>query len=327
MIASIQKVMKVEPIKDADKIEKLNILGWEVVSGKGEFKEGNLCIYIEIDSIVPDKPEFEFLKKVNFRIKTIRLRGQISQGIALPMKFLPDGMYKIGDDVSDIIGVKHYEKPIPLSMSGITRGHMPFGIPISDETRVQSIPDIINEITGQKVYITTKYDGTSGTFAMKDMDYHVCSRHNSFFKNDSNVYWIVSEKNQIGQKLKQLNLNIAIRGEVCGPGIQKNKVGLKELDLFVYDIFDIDKYRYYNFKELIDMCETLKLKTVPLEYRVDFTHSLNGLLLLAQGNYQGTNNRKEGIVIRPEVEMRSVANNGRMSFKVINNEYLLKDED
>lgn len=327
MQASIQKISKVSPIEGADKIEKLQVLGWELVSAKGQFKEGDFCVYVEIDSVVPDTKEFEFLRKYNFRVKTIKLRGQISQGLVLPMKIFSEGVFKIGDDVSEKLGITHYEKPISVGMKGkIKKSGLPFGIPVTDETRLQSIPSILEEIKGKEVYITTKCDGTSGTFAWKDGEYHVCSRNNSYYEEDGNVYWKISKKYNLEEKLKRLNINIAIRGEICGPGIQQNKLKLKDHELFVFDIFDIDKHRYhdYNLKFIVNQ---LNLQVVPLNSIDVFNYSLEELLECAKGNYLNTTNRREGIVIRPLKEMSSIANKGRMSFKVVNNEYLLKDEE
>lgn len=323
MTASIQKILKVESIKDADKIEKAQILGWWVVVEKNQFKEGDYCIYIEIDSIVPDIPEFEFLRKYNFRVKTIKLRGQISQGLILPMTVLTiDLSGEIeGIDVSDILGVKHYEKPIPVRLQGkMRKSSLPFGIPVTDEVRVQSFPNLIDMMIGKEVYISTKIDGTSSTFAIFEGDYHVCSRNNSYYPDVENIYWRMNYKYNIEEKLKQANLNIAIRGEICGPNIQRNRLELKDHKLFVFDVFSIDDHRYYNYLELKKICEEFDLEMVPVEKVVTFNYSLEDLLHCSTGLYEGTKNRKEGIVIR-------TTDNDRISFKVVNNDYLLKDEE
>ena len=108
-LASIQKVLEVNPIPKADAIEVIKVLGWEIVVKKGEFQVGDNVVYIEIDSIVPDKPEFEFLRDRKFRVRTIKLRGQVSQGICFPLNILPKGNYKEGDDVTEVIGIKKYD--------------------------------------------------------------------------------------------------------------------------------------------------------------------------------------------------------------------------
>ena len=106
-LASIQKVIKLTPIEGADKIETATILGWEIVVKKDEYKVGELCSYIQIDTIVPEMPEYEFLRSRKFRVRTIKLRSQISQGLIVP---LPNGNWKEGDDVTEILGVKKFEK-------------------------------------------------------------------------------------------------------------------------------------------------------------------------------------------------------------------------
>jgi RNA ligase (TIGR02306 family) len=322
MIASIQKILKIEPIKDADRIEKVQVLGWWIVTEKNQFKEGDYCIYIEIDSIVPAVPEFEFLRKYNFRVKTIKLRGQISQGLVLPITVLNDKQNLIGEDVSDMLGIKHYEKPIPFRLQGqIRKAGLPFGIPVTDEVRIQSAPELIDMMIGKEIYISTKVDGTSATFAIFNGDYHVCSRNNSYFQDVENIYWTMSYKYNLEEKLKQANLNIAIRGEICGPNIQRNRLGLKDHKLLVFDVFDIDSYRYYNYLQLKKISEEFELEMVPVEKVTTFNYSLEELLLNhATGLYEGTKNRKEGIVVR-------TTDNDRISFKVVNNDYLLKDEE
>src|SRR6185503_10263785 len=100
---------------------------------KGEFQVGDLAVYCEIDSLLPDRPEFEFLKARGFRIRTIRLRGEISQGICFPLSILPEGTeITEGADVTDALGVTKYEPPIPASLSGVMKGGFPSFIPKTD---------------------------------------------------------------------------------------------------------------------------------------------------------------------------------------------------
>ena len=108
-LVSIQEIKDIKPIENADKIEVVKVLGWNVVVKKDEFKIGDKIVYAEIDSLFPEKEEFEFLRDRHFRIRTIRLRGQVSQGICFPMDILPEGNYEIGDDVTKILGVTKYE--------------------------------------------------------------------------------------------------------------------------------------------------------------------------------------------------------------------------
>jgi len=333
MLASIQKVISVSKIENADNLEKVKVLGWNVVAKRGEFQPGDYCFYIEIDSIVPDRPEFEFLRNKNFRIKTIRLRGEISQGIVFPISTfgLPMNIpLAEGTDVTEYLGVKKYEKPIPPEMSGVIRGNFPSFVPRTDETRIQSVPDVLHELKNVVCYSTVKMDGTSATYIIKDGDFQVCSRNTSFKltdENKGNIYIELGKKYDLENKMKALGRNIAIQGEICGPKIQKNRMNLPEIDLFVFNVYDIDNARYLDLGDMGDIVNSLDLKMVPLiECFVFDFKSVDDVLKYAEGNYRGTNNRREGVVIRPIQEMHSRALKGRMSFKALNNQYLLNDE-
>ena len=109
-LATVRTITEIKPIEKADAIEVAIVDGWECVCKKNEFKVGEKVVYIEIDSIVPDRPEFEFLRDRKFRVKTIKLRGQVSQGLVLPLSILPQNKnYKVDDDVTDILGVIKYD--------------------------------------------------------------------------------------------------------------------------------------------------------------------------------------------------------------------------
>lgn len=153
-LASIQKIKDVQPIQGADTIEVASVLGWKVVVKKGEFQVGNLMVYCEIDSILPEKPEFEFLRNKNFRIRTIRLRGQVSQGICFPLSVLPTNFeIEEGKECTEVLEIIKYEPPIPASLSGIVKGTFPSFIPKTDETRVQVLQELLQ---GNRVLYSRK---------------------------------------------------------------------------------------------------------------------------------------------------------------------------
>jgi RNA ligase (TIGR02306 family) len=134
-LASIRKVKDVKPIEGADVIELILIDGWQCVSKIGQLKKDDLCVYFEIDSFCPEKPEFEFLRKssfktmadgsTGFRLKTIRLKEQLSQGLVLPLSEVNLSDVNEGDDVTEILGIKKYEPPIPACLAGEVRGPVP----------------------------------------------------------------------------------------------------------------------------------------------------------------------------------------------------------
>ena len=325
-LVHIEEVLEVAPIKGADFIEQIHVLGWSLVAKKDEFKPGDRCVFFEIDSILPEKPEFEFMRKSKFRIRTIRLRQILSQGLALPLSILPDGEYALKQDVTDLVGVTKYEPPVQANC-GDTAGSFPHHVSKTDEMRIQAFPELLDELRGKDCYVTLKHDGTSATYVRFGDEVWVCSR--TLAKKDGdNVYWQMNRKYGITDKLLSLPGNFAVQGEICGPGIQKNRLGLKEHDLFVFNVYDVDKGRHLDYADFLSFCQEHGLKTVVvLDENFQFNHTLEQLLELAKGKYNGTKNDREGIVIRPKVGCYSKCLQGRLSVKVINNDYLLGDQD
>lgn len=346
-LATIQKVLTVESIPGADAIECIGVLGWKCVSRKGEFKIGDKVVYIEIDSLLPFAPWSEFLfkgsdvkgaeAKTAYRLRTIKLRGQVSQGLVLPLNVLdgkkfptdkrerPIYPFNVGMEVTAILGITKYEPAISAQLQGLVKGSFPSFIPKTDETRIQAAPSILAEIAGKEVYITTKMDGCSGTFYVNRGEFGVCSRNMEFKPECDNTFMKMAKRYCLAEKMISLNRNIAIQGEVCGPSIQKNRLNLKDHELYIFNVYDIDGGKYLNVHEAFNICESLGVKTVPIEHSETAPlWTIESLLEKAKGKYPGTDNHKEGIVIRPVLECKSEALRGRLSFKVINNEYLLK---
>ena len=234
-LSSVQRITKLEPIPNADKILKATVLGWTVVVQRDHFKEGDLCAYVEIDSILPDKPEFEFLRERKFRIRTIRLKSQVSQGICFPLSILPKGNYKEGDDVTSIIGVRKFDPQAELEqkesdrMSSIhnkrldkfllrnawyrklmfppTRLPWPAFIKKTDEDRIQLFPGICEREKDTEFQVTEKIDGQSATYFVlrnhrkwmfwSKWIFGVCSRNFQLTKPDNSSYWDVARKYRI----------------------------------------------------------------------------------------------------------------------------------
>ena len=335
-LASIQTVKYTRPIPDADNIETIGVLGWECVSKKNEFKEGDKCVYFEIDSLLPEIPEFEFLRKScwnptfnKFRLKTVKLRKQLSQGLALPLSMFPDLDLEVGTDVTELLGVEKYEPPIPAQIAGDVRS---FAWPVgkTDETRVQLDDEykFIEKLTGRPYYISLKLDGTSSTFLIDQDDvYHVCGRNYSYKEDPNHSFWIISQRHNIEEGLRQLKdegTHVAIQGEVCGPGIQKNPLGLKNVELFVFNVVDMKSNRRICLDDAIEITSKLGLKFVPLIEQGDsFAYNQHELLEEAKGKYfdrfetAKPSQDIEGIVIRSTC--------GEISFKAINNDFLLKE--
>ena len=340
-LASIQKILAIDPIEGADLIETVTILGWHCVVQKSKnFKVGDLIVYCEIDSVFPEKPEFEFLRNCHFRIKTRRFKSQISQGLVLPLSVLSEGEYNEDDEVTDLLEIKKYEIPDPACCNGNAKGSFPSFMIKTDETRVQILQEMLTKYKGTICYISSKCDGTSmSTFFNNHLDledqFGVCSRKLELKKDQpeigeysfstKNTFWAIAEKYDLENKLRQLNRNLGIQGEVIGEGIQKNKYSIKGHELRVFNIFDIDQYKYLNFAEFIDLSTTLGLQTVPiLDTNFTLIDDIDTLVELSKGNsILNPKVKREGIVIRPLKEIYD-PKFGRISFKVINPEFEIR---
>ena len=322
-LASIQKIESVEPIEGADRIQKARVLGWGLVVLKDEFVQGDLCVYFEIDSVLPKTEWSAFMEKRKYRVKTMRMRGTLSQGLALPLSILPtDEPLSIGDDVTDILGVTKYEPPMPRSLDAM--GPFPYFISKTDELRVQSYPDVLKELVDVPLVATVKLDGQSATYANWNDEFWVCSRNMRLKENCLNQFWDMSEKYRLAEILED---GFVIQGEICGPGIQKNRLGLKEVDLFVFNVYDLNRGDYYHHADVLRICKDLKLTMVPEDFRMTPIEipTIEEFLTLAQGFYKGTSQAREGIVIRALYDRCSLVLKGRLSFKVVNNDYLLRN--
>ncbi|HEX8464281.1 MAG TPA: RNA ligase family protein, partial [Abditibacterium sp.] len=315
--------------------------GWQCVTKKGEFCVGDLGVFLEIDSIPPDTRTFEFLwqrkpkdgetapetvaRPANFRLRTMKLRGALSQGLLLPLSQFDLQNAAEGDDVTAQLGVEKYEPPIPVGM-GDFRAPFPGFIPKTDEMRVQSAPGVLDELRGHPYNVTLKYDGTSATFCIdpRDGKFHACSRNLSI-SDGENLYWRVARALDLASVLNRTP-HLALQGEICGPGIQKNRLGLKALSLFVFNVYDIQNARFFDGDEAQNWLQSVGLTPVEVvESGESFAHDQTSLLSLAEGKYPGTSQEREGIVIRPRRQMKSETLAGRLSFKAISNRFLLKE--
>ncbi|MFK7932768.1 MAG: RNA ligase (ATP) [Saprospiraceae bacterium] len=194
-LASIQRIKALAPIPNADAIVRATVLGWQLVVRKDEFQVGDLCVYIEIDSVLPPRPEFEPIRQRTNRIKTIRLRGQISQGICFPLSILPVGTPIEEDlDVTEILNITKYEPPIPAQLAGTMKGNFPSFIPKTEETRVQVLANLLEKYAGEMCFVTEKLDGSSVTYYLNNDEFGVCSRNLDLLETESNSFWKVARE-------------------------------------------------------------------------------------------------------------------------------------
>ena len=350
-LASIQTVNAVEPIPNADAIEKIRVLGWWVVVKKGDHKPGDKVVYCEIDSLLPERPEFEFLRPssfkpaqtdpaggatlpAGFRIKTVKLRGQVSQGICFPLSILPPGApTDEGADVTDLLGVLKWEPPLPVGMSGKVKGGFPGFLPKTDETRVQVLETVLERHRGKTFYVTEKLDGTSFTAFLRQGEFGICSRNLWMDEADeSNVLVRVARSVKLEEKLRaareRLGFDLAIQAEVIGPGIQKNKYALQAVTLRVFNVLNVEAYRLLDHAGMLAVLAEMQLEAVPQLGTLVLNHTVDELVAFSEGT--SVLNRavqREGVVLRPLTEEHDENIGGRLSFKAINPKFLLKYDE
>ncbi|HEX4612063.1 MAG TPA: RNA ligase (ATP) [Urbifossiella sp.] len=350
-LASIQTVNTVEPIPNADAIERVRVLGWWVVGKKGEYRPGDRVVYCEIDSLLPERPEFEFLRAssykpaqtdpisgdptpAGFRIKTVRLRGQVSQGICFPLSILPPGTpAEDGADVTAALDVRKWEQPVPAGMGGRVKGAFPGFLSKTDETRVQVLEPVLARHRGKVFVVTEKLDGTSLSAFLWNDEFGVCSRNLWLDETDeTNVLARVARRVGLEERLRsartRLGADVAVQAEVIGPGIQKNKYGLKEVSLRVFSVLDLSAGRLLDQPAALDLLAAVGLDPVPQLGAIELGHTVDELVAFAEGtSVLNPAIQREGIVLRPVAEEFDPDVGGRLSFKVINPKFLLKYDE
>ena len=347
-LASVQKIEKLSPIEGADRIELAHVLGWQCVVKKGDFKEGDNGIYFEIDSFLPIRPEFEFLRASSykntelmgegFKLRTQKFLGQISQGLVLPMDIVEkEGWHglPVGTDVTELLGVRKFEMPEMAMSGGTSIGELPGNVPHTDEMRIQAMPELLPEFGDLEYYISTKIDGSSHSVSVDGKGIHYMG-HNYEYKLDDkcNFYQHIKKAypalaEDMTEYMKKNGCSsVVIQGEYAGPGIQGNRLKLKVPKWFVFDI-RINGKRI-PLDDMLEMVEKFDLETVPIEERgkglPDRYPTIEALLERADGEYPN-GGKKEGIVIRPVEPVYSSLLGTDLSMKVVSNKYLLKHRE
>lgn len=331
-LASIQKIASIRPIEGADSIECATVLGWDVVVKNGEHSPGDTIVYVEVDSLLPESPEYEFLRKSSYRapiidgiaqiqrggfkIRTIKLRGQVSQGLILPV---PPGEWQIGDDVTELLGIIKYEPPVPVGMKGSAKGPFPSFIQKTDEIRIQSAPELLDPRLEYEA--REKLDGTSVTAFIRDGEFGICSRNLLLDETDtSHVIVKYAAETGLKEKLQQIcdlaGFEIYIQGELIGPGIQGNRYGLKERKLYVFNVISRNgRMPLWTWLHLLEG----RFDVVPFLFNFSGIGSVAAIVQASRASSLIGNCVREGIVCR------NYENN--ISFKVINPDFLLKNDD
>jgi len=353
-LASVQKIVNLAPIDGADKIETATVLGWEIVVKKGEYNVGDLCSYIQIDTVVPELPEYDFLRERKYRVRTIKLRKQLSQGLIVP---LPIGKWKEGDDLTDLLGIKKYEKvdnnparyekprmpklwhkkvfyifkynflfkafptlqkksrsPFPTHLVGIT-----------DEERIQNIPQVLSQYSGKPFIVSYKLDGSSITIIHSKVfgrsKFRICSRRFELHDKTNDWYRVFSNtefKHEIAKLVNHFKTNdIIVQGEAIGK-FNGNHHNLPNEQIRLFNIYVNGKR--LNQKQFHEVCLANNIPHCPIYKETVLNHSLPEILKESEiKDIINPNVWAEGLV------WRCIEDN--MSFKVINNKFLLDNNE
>lgn len=338
-LATIRRIADIQPIEGADAIEVATVDGWKVVVKKGEFQTNDLAVYFEIDSVLPVREEFEFLRKgcyvkkdwlvseanptgEGFRLKTIRLRGQVSQGLLTPFEdymWGDDDFYE-GADVTNHMGVVKWDPPLPATLSGKAKGNFPSFIPKTDQERIQNVSNL-DKYRNDDFEVTLKLDGSSMTAYSYEGKIGVCSRNLEldYINSPDTTFAKVFIESGLAAAMPD---GLAIQGELMGPGIQGNRENLKEHSFFVFDVYNILEGRYLDHDERWDLVDHLRKQGVHINHcplvgvKLAARMSKEELLAMAEGPSL-VHKVREGLVFKS-------IQNPSFSFKAISNKFLLK---
>lgn len=346
-LASIQRITYVGPIEGKDKIVLARVLGYQLIVSKDQFNnldDAPLCVYFETDSVLdPYNYEFVFLKTRKWRVRTMKMAGVFSEGLALPLDIVKH--YNIdpsvlveGQNVTEELKVKKYfpklemkdrypklHKPNSRNKADDGLGDFPSDlIPKTDETNIKSDPTIVMQMLREdtKVTITEKYDGMSATYyngRTFSRNYEHIFGKDGKYNDNAKIYHLIRDKYSLVEKTK-LYPNLAFQGEMVGPECNKNRLGLIECEFFVFNIFDVEAKTFLSMTKVVEICNELGLQHVPIlvlskpiselkEYQ-----TLESMMKLVEEMKYPNGHPSEGIVVKTD--------NRNLSFKVVSRLYL-----
>jgi RNA ligase (TIGR02306 family) len=354
----LAKLVVIDEIKEhpnADSLELAIIGGWQVCVRKGEFSPQCIAIYMEIDSMLPlDDPQFAFLAGRNerevdgkryARIKTMKLRGELSQGLLIPItdpeiRELTESLLTYVDRDGAVemlnmalsldyrLGIIKYEpKQSGAVLSGEAKGNFPSFIRKTDQERYQNCKRKYEDAraAGEVFEVSVKLDGSSFTAYINDGETGFCSRNLELKKDKpGNVFYDMFVKYDLDAKLREFSQkmgesgNFAIQGEVVGPGIQCNFENLEEHRLFVYSVYDIDAQEYLKPSAASHLVKLMGLDYVPVLKTFSELPLYEELQEWATGPSAFNGKYREGIVFKSE--------EGDFTFKAVSTKYLLKEK-
>lgn len=304
---------------NADTLSLVKVKGWQVVVKTEDFKNVKLGAYIPVDSILPQTDEWEFLRQHKYRVRTIKLRGMISQGLLIPHK---RGWIE-GQDVTDELKIQKYEPPIPVHLAGDTIKHIQEFPKYTDIENWKNYPDVFQP--GDPVDITEKLHGTNFRCGIIGDKFCVGSHTMCKDLEGKNIYSRIAREFKLEEKLREANdflrgEDIVYFGEIFGKGVQDLRYDLQKPSVACFDIW-VRRRGYLAPKTMYWLCTKLGLDDVPILFKGDFKPEL---LELAEGRSSIAEHIKEGIVIKSLTVNDSHPEIGRKVLKVRSEAYELR---
>lgn len=320
-LAYVGKITAIEDIPNSDNILQANVVCgsggiWRGVVQKNEFSVGSLVEVYMQDCILPTEPRFAFLEKRKYRISICRFRGALSEVLIMPLTVDAE----IGSDISDVIKVTKFEKNLDMKLQGDAIGQFPGFIPRTDEENFQRVPELVRALAGKPFYASIKCDGSSSTLFWDPElnDVIACSRGLKKKPDENSIWYKAVAKHNLKEILK--DSPYALQGELVGPKIQKNPMGLAEHEFRLFDVYNIGAREYLCPTKMISFAKQHNLITVPVIECGDNCFNMNRDEMIAYAEKQtySTGKPAEGVVIR---QLGNVNRHERISFKVLNPSY------
>ena len=340
-LATVRKIAEIKQIPEADLIVAYRVDGWLVVDKKGQYQVGDMVVYCEVDSWIPHELA-PFLSKgkeprvfegvPGERLRTVRLKGQLSQGLFLPGTQCPTGLmvkqhnsvmqhiFQEGDDVSDWLGIKKWEPIISAQLACDARGLFPSVVPKTEAERIQNLASTWDELRKHEFEVTEKMHGSSCSFYLDlEKDFHVCSRNLDLKLSETNAYWKAALKYNVQQNMLKHGLaGLALQGEIVGEGLNGNQYKLG-LEFFLFSIYDVQQGKYLDAYAREEICDILGLQHVPV-VQLDMSElSVEQALVAAEGKSKVNGSEREGLVLKSQEDTSVIV-------KIISNRWLLKNE-
>lgn len=333
-LATIAKIDKIYEHPNADRLEIALVRGWQVIVLKNNYSEGERVIFFEIDSFIPTYDEFSFLEKSclrevegvkGYRIKTVRLRGELSQGLVAKLDFLDTITYgdqwinePIGTDVTKLLGVLNYNDLITeynMKLGNLIPNHS--YVPKREEERVQNLVDEWDFYQQLRYYTTEKLEGMRCSI-WKDRNEEIkYGTKNVLINTPDHPFVLAMNGLGIPDILKKIDEPLVLAGELIGPKIQGNYYKLAKHQFYAFTLYNYNTRKRKSYKEYSEFCYTHGIPMVPLIY-FNIQLPKDPLTLVALANGKSRINQD---VMREGLIYRSIDTND--GFKVVDNEFLI----